>query len=195
MQQLPDNHTIIFEPPLSDSEFFDFCQRYGDMNFEVTKEGTIRMMTPSGNDGSEANAEITSQLRSWWHTHKRGRVFDSNTLFILPDGSKLGPDGGYISDERLAAVPREALRAFAPVCPNFVIELLSRTDSLEEAKGKMCNWIANGVELGWLIDPYTRTSYIYAHGQTAAQISGELRGSGPVEGFDLDLTEVWRVYE
>jgi Uma2 family endonuclease len=157
------------------------------------------MMTPSGNESSEANAEIIYQLHAWWHTHKRGRVYDSNTLFILPDGSKKGPDAAYITAERLATVPREALRKFAPVCPNFVIELLSATDSLTEAIDKMHEWSHNGVEVGWLIDPYRRKSYYFIAAAAGAAAIGtsasEMEGSGPIEGFVLDLTEVWRVYE
>ena len=198
MPQL-ENHTITFAPPLSDDEFFELCVRYDDMNFEVTKEGTIRMMTPSGNESSEANAAIIAQLYSWWSTHKTGRVYDSNTLFILPDGSKKGPDAAYITAERLATVPREALRKFAPVCPNFVIELMSATDSLTEAIDKMHEWSHNGVEVGWLIDPYRRKSYYFIAAAAGAAAIGtpasEMEGSGPVEGFVLDLTEVWRVYE
>jgi Uma2 family endonuclease len=169
------------------------------MNFELTKEGTIRMMTPTGNESSDAKAEITTQLRLWWKTHRRGRVFDSNTVFILPDGSKLGPDAAYITAERLATIAREALRGFAPVCPNFVIELLSRTDSLETAKEKMHDWIANGVELGWLINPYERWSYIYSASAEGFLLDVsedcDLYGSGSVNGFVLDLNEVWRAYE
>jgi Uma2 family endonuclease len=193
MSQL-ENHTIKFEPPLSDDEFFQLCLRHDDKNFEMTKEGTIRMMTPSGNESSEANAEIIHQLRAWWHTHKRGRVYDSNTLFTLPDGSKKGPDAAYITAERLATVPREALRTFAPICPNFVIELMSASDSLRAAFDKMQDWTDNGAEVAWLIDPYAQRSFIYGAAGTGTSAS-ELYGSGPVEGFVLDLTEVWRVYE
>lgn len=191
-----NNHTIIFEPRLEDDEFFELCRRHDDMNLELTKEGAVHMMTPAGNRSSEANIEISGQLRNWWHTHRQGRVFDSNTLFTLPDGSKKGPDAAYITAERLADVPREALDTFAPVCPNFVVELLSKTDSLATATEKMHEWIANGVELGWLIDPYTRQSYSFSPLQPAlTSTASELCGSGPVAGFVLDLAEVWRVYE
>jgi Uma2 family endonuclease len=189
------NHTLTFEPRLSDGEFDELCRRYPDMNIELTKEGTIRMMTPAGNESSEANSEIIRQLGNWWHTHKRGRVFDSNTVFVLPDGSKLGPDAAYITEERVALVPREAWRGFAPVCPNFVIELLSATDALSAANDKMHDWMANGIELGWLIDPYRRFSYCYSNITETMTADSELHGSGPVEGFALDLTEVWRAYQ
>jgi Uma2 family endonuclease len=166
------------------------------MNFEMTKEGTVHMMTPSGNETSDANAEIITQLRIWWHTHRQGRVFDSNTNFQLPDGSKKGPDAAYISAGRLAQVPREALRRFAPVCPNFVIELMSPSDTEDKAMEKMQEWIANGVELGWLINPEEKRSYSFMPDGHVLNISAlELHGHGPVDGFVLDLTEVWRAYE
>jgi Uma2 family endonuclease len=187
----------ISKPRVSEGDFNEVCRRLDNMNLnlELTKEGMIRMMTPAGNNSSEANSEITTQLRLWWRTHRQGRTYDSNTLFTLPDGSKLGPDAAYVSAERLAAVPREALRAFAPVVPNFIIELLSKTDSLAEAQKKMGDWMDNDVELGWLIDPYKRTSYLYAAGQHFTSAANKLHGIGPMTGFALDLTEVWRAYE
>lgn len=187
---------MTIEPPLTDSQLEDWARRL-DMNLEVTKEGSIRMMTPAGNESSDANAEIIRQLRNWWHTHKQGKVFDSDTLFTLPDGSKLGPDAAYITDERLSRVSREAFRGFAPVCPNFVIELLSQSDSLPKTTEKMHDWIRNGVELGWLIDPYERRVHVF----TAAGITptgpgtDKIAGVDPVAGFTLDLNEVWRAYE
>jgi Uma2 family endonuclease len=191
-----ESHTMIFEPRLSEAEFDELCQRYSDMQFELTKEGVIRMMTPAGNESSEANSEIIAQLRAWWKTHRRGRVFDSNTLFVLPDGSKLGPDAAYITDERLRTIPREALRGFAPICPNFVIELLSRTDSEEEAIEKMRNWIANGVELGWLINPYKKHCFVFRpQNAFTTGASGLHSSDDPVAGFELDLTEVWSAFD
>jgi Uma2 family endonuclease len=188
-----DSHIVTFEPRLTDEEFEELCIAH-NLNLEQTKEGRILMITAAGNDSSDANSEITTQLRIWWKTHRRGRVFDSDTRFVLPDGSKLGPDAAYITAERLAAVPRNLLRGFAPVCPNFVIELLSPTDSLGSAIQKMRDWIANGAELGWLIDPCQRTSYSF--GQKAFTTgASELYGTGPVEGFVLDLTEVWSVFD
>lgn len=189
------NHAMTFAPQLSDSEFEELCRRFDDMNLELTKEGTIRMMTPSGNESSEANAEIIRQLGNWWHTHRRGRVCDSNTLFTLPDGSKLGPDAAYITAEQFAGMPREALRGFVPLCPNFVIELLSASGALEQAVDKMRDWIANGVELGWLIDPYERRVHVFAGAVTSSTSASELHGSDCVDGFVLDLAEVWRAYQ
>ena len=188
------NHTITFAPQLSDGEFDELCRRFDDMNLELTKEGTIRLTMLPGNDHSAANAEILGQLGRWWHTHRQGRIF-AHTLFTLPDGSKLGPDDAYITAERLAVIPREALRGFAPVCPNFVIELLSASDSLEEASSKMQDWIANGVELGWLIDPYQQRTHVFVPDHSFRTFACELNGSGAVRGFTLDLAEVWRTYE
>lgn len=191
-----NNHTAILESRLSDAEFDEVCRRLNGMNLnlELTKEGTIRVMTPAGNKSSEANSEIIRQLRNWWHTHRQGRVFDSDTLFTLPDGSKLGPDAAYITAERLAGISREALDRFAAVAPSLVIELLSRTDSLTAAMEKMRDWVTNGVEVGWLIDPYQRHSYIFGQ-RTFTSSASALYGAGPVAGFTLDLTEVWAAYE
>ncbi|HTD53947.1 MAG TPA: Uma2 family endonuclease [Silvibacterium sp.] len=178
---------------MSDGEFAELCRRLEPMSIELTKEGLIRMMAPAGNESSDANSEIITQLRNWWKTHRSGRVFDSNTLFTLPDGSRLGPDAAYITSERLTTIPRDSLRGFGHVCPNFVIELLSATDSPKDATEKMHNWVANGVEVGWLLDPYERVSYVFGERSYSTKASG-LEGSGPVKGFTLDLTEVWGIF-
>jgi Uma2 family endonuclease len=187
--------TMTIEPQPSDIELMELADRL-NMTLEVTKEGKIRMMTPHGSKSSDANAEIITQLRIWWYTHEQGRVYDSNTLFELPDGSKRGPDAAFISAERLANISSAARDTWPPVCPNFVVELLSKTDSLREAQQKMCDWIENGVELGWLIDPYQRRAYAYtAPGVAREMCDANLRGTGPVDGFTLDLNRVWRAYE
>lgn len=188
--------TIQPEQRMSESEFEDLCRRFPDMNVEMTREGKIRMMTPAGNRSSQANMEILGQLWGWWRTHRLGAVFDSNTLFTLPDGSKLGPDAAYITNERLAELPGGTIGdGFGKVCPNFVIELLSKRDSLGDAQEKMRNWRANGVELGWLVDPYRRTVYVYTpEREPATHRAATLDGIGPVAGFTLDLAEVWSLY-
>jgi Uma2 family endonuclease len=176
---------------MSDEEFLELCRRLEPMDIEITKEGTIRMMMAAGNDSSRANAIIIGQLYAWWNTHKRGSIYDSDTRFTLPDGSKLGPDAAYITDERLAKAPKGFL--FGRVCPNFVIELLSATDSEKVALKKMQDWVTNGVEVAWLIDLYKRVSYSFGQREYTTGAS-ELHGVGPVEGFTLDLIEVWNVF-
>jgi Uma2 family endonuclease len=114
----------------------------------------------------------------------------------LPDGSILGPDAAYLSHARLRSLARGELKGFPRVCPDFVIELLSESDSLPQLQAKMADWVENGVLLGWLIDPYGRRVYIYEPSHPPQLFEGStLAGRGPVEGFVLDLNPVWSCYE
>jgi Uma2 family endonuclease len=144
----------------------------------------------------DGNAEIIYQLRNWWNTHHQGRVSDNSTGFFLPDGSMLSPDAAYVLPEQLKGMTREQLTGFPRLCPAFVVELLSATDSPAKTGSKMESWIANGAQLGWLIDPYRRLVTVYQPGQQPRESSAlQLDGAGPVQGFTLDLAKVWRCYE
>ena len=139
---------------------------------------------------------IIHQLRLWWKTHRRGKVADSNGGFFLKDGSMLSPDAAYLSPETLAGIPPAGVRGLPHLCPDFVIELLSRSDSFRDTQEKMQDWIANGAALGWLIDPYKQKLLVYRPEAGTEAVTGvAIQRSGPVEGFTLDLTEVWRCYE
>lgn len=154
------------------------------------------MHSPTGGFTSEGNAEINLQLRSWWKSHRRGRVYDSSGGFFLGDGSMLSPDAAYVLPRKLKGLTKDDLTGFPRLCPDFVIELLSVSDSLPKAQEKMGLWTENGASLGWLIDPYKKTVYVYQPGHEAAIVSSKaVQGSGPVEGFALDLDELWRCYE
>ena len=136
------------------------------------------------------NAEISWQLRSWWKTHRRGRTTTRSGGFFLPDGSMLSPDAAYVLPQKLKGLTKDDLTGFPYLCPDFIIELLSASDSLPKAQQKMERWMENGVALGWLIDPYKKRVYVYEPGREAAAVSGKtVQGSGPVEGFTLDLDE------
>jgi Uma2 family endonuclease len=188
--------TLRMDPPVSDSEFEALCRDNDSFYFERTKEGAIRMNPPAGGWTSDGNAEIVYQLRGWWATHKRGRVFESSAAFRLPDGSILSPDAAYLSDARLRGLAKGALKGFPRVCPDFVIELLSESDSLPKLQAKMADWMENGVLLGWLIDPYGRRVHTYQASHPPQLFDGlTLAGQGPVEGFMLDLNPVWSCYE
>ena len=145
---------------------------------------------------SDGNSEINHQLRSWWKQHRRGKVVDSSAGFFLPDGAALNPDAAYIAQDQLKGLTKEDLKHFPRLAPAFVIELLSHSDSLNQAKDKMCSWIANGTLLGWLVDPYSRTVHVYEAGkEPRIETGNSVVGTGPVAGFVLDLNEVWRCYE
>jgi Uma2 family endonuclease len=187
--------TLVADPPLTDAEFEALCAANDGVNFERTKDGEILMNPPAGGFTSEGNAEIVLQLRDWWKTHRRGMTYAS-AGFFLPDGSMLSPDAAYVLPKKLKGLTKDDLTGFPRLCPDFVVELLSNSDNPAKAQKKMKDWIANGAVLGWLIDPYEQKVHVYEPGCEASAVSGKsLRGSGPVEGFVLDLDEVWRCYE
>jgi Uma2 family endonuclease len=188
--------SLVLDPPLTDAEFEALCAANDLILFERTREGEILMHSPTGAFTSDGNAEIVTQLRLWWKTHRRGRVFDATGGFFLPDGSMLSPDGSYVLPHRLEGLSKDELTGFPHLCPDFVVELLSISDSLSKAQEKMERWIENGVSLGWLIDPYEKKVHVYQAGAETAAVTGNtLPGIGPVEGFTLDLEELWHCYE
>ena len=188
--------TLRLDPPISEAEFEALCRENGLVHLEHTKEGAVRMNAPAGGWTSNGNQEIALQLGNWQAKHGRGRVFDSSGGFRLPDSSILSPDAAYVSQERLAKLPKGSLRGFPPVCPDFVIELLSESDSLSQAEEKMQDWISNGAQLAWLIDPYARQVTIYHPYQSRKRTDApQIAGEGPVQGFVLDLARVWQCFE
>jgi len=198
ISKLPSH--VVLEPPLTDEEFEELCAANDLVKLERTKEGKIVVNPPTGFDSGSGNIEINYQLMCWWKQHQRGRVLDNNTGFFLPDGSSYSPDGGYVTAEQLSRLTREARRHFPYLTPAFVIELLSASDSLSKAKEKMEIWIANGAQLAWLVDPYRRSVLVYeASGEAGKQhrieTGARLAGTGPIDGFVLDLEAVWSCYD
>jgi Uma2 family endonuclease len=185
--------TLVLDPPMTDAELEELCRANNDVQFERTKEGVIHMNPPAGGMSSRRNFEISRQLGAWWIVHERGELFDSSGGFYLPDRSMLSPDAAYILPETLKGLSEEDLTGFPRLCPDFVIELLSASDNLTATKVKMQRWIENGAKLAWLVDPYGRKVYVYSPGVAPLTVSDStVRGTGPVEGFVLDLTRVWR---
>jgi Uma2 family endonuclease len=189
--------SIVLHPPLSDAEFERLCEKSDFAFLERSKEGAIIVNAPAGGMTSDGNREITTQISLWWKNHRRGRVLDSSAGFFLPDGSVLSPDASYVTAEQLKGLSRDELARFLRLAPSFVIKLRSESDRLPAVTEKIKAWMANEVELGWLVDPYAREVHIYEAGVAAPRIEKgpQASGSGPVAGFVLDLAEVWRCYE
>jgi Uma2 family endonuclease len=189
--------SLVVDPPMSDTEFEAFCLKNDSIQMERTSEGVIQMNPPTGRETARANSEINGRLFAWWSEHEHGEVVaDSSGGFYLPDNSILSPDAAYILPQTQKKITHERRGGFYPVSPDFVIELLSKSDNLAKTQEKMERWIANGVQLGWLIDPYRRKIFIYQPGvETRILIGKRLKGSGPIEGFTLDLARIWRYYE
>jgi len=188
--------SLVPQRPLSDEKFEALCLANDLLRLERTREGEVLVQAPAGGFTSSGNSEIIRQLRNWWMQHRRGFVFDSNCGFFLLDGSMLNPDAAYLLPEKLKALNKKDLEKLPRVCPDFVIELLSPSDRLKPTKAKMERWIENGVTLGWLIDPSKKRVFVYQPNTEPATItSASIQGTGPIEGFTLDLNEVWRCYE
>jgi Uma2 family endonuclease len=188
--------SLIIDPPMTDAELEALCLRSENVQIERTREGVICVNPPTGGLTGNGNSEIIRQLGNWCVSERRGRMYDSNTGFFLPDGSLVSPDAAYVSAEQLAGLTKADLTRMPRLCPAFVVELLSQSDSLADARQKMSSWVANGARLAWLVDPYRRCVEVYAPGVDVAIVDGDaVVGSGPVAGFVLELTGVWSCYE
>ena len=178
----------------NDDEYFAFCVANPDLHIERTAKGEVVIMAPVGSESAYRSSEVVGELRSWAKRDKRGKAFDSSGEFILPTGAALCPDASWVSNARLATLTKAELKKFPRLSPEFVIEVMSPSDRLKAAKLKMTEWIAGGVDLGWLIDGDRETVYVYRNGQKEPekfQGISKLAGEGPVAGFELDLAEIW----
>jgi|SRR5690349_15258244 len=165
------------ERRVSKEEFYDLCAANPDLRIELTAEGEIVIMPPTGAETGYRNSELTAQLRNWTLRDGRGRAFDSSTEYLLPDGSAMSPDASWVDRPRLSRLTREQKRKFPPLAPDFVVELTSPADRLPRLRKKMEAWSANGVRLGWLLDRPPHRLHL-----PAAPRGGKTRGAGGVEG-------------
>jgi Uma2 family endonuclease len=179
--------------PLSDDELIAFSQANKPCKVERLASGEILVMTPSGFNNSLREAYVVHELYSWSESDGRGEVVSSNAGFNLPDGSALSPDAAWVEFSRVAALTDHQRERFLPFAPDFLIEILSPSDSLPELDAKMRQWIANGVRLAWRIDPFGGTVAIYAAGKPTVVLErpDAAEGTGPVAGFNLKLARVW----
>lgn len=178
---------------LTDEQFSLLCQLNRDLRFERTAQGDLIAMPPTGGATGNRNAEITRQFGNWAKADGSGAAFDSSTGFKLPNGADRSPDAAWVRRERLAALTPEEKEKFLPLCPDFVIELRSPTDKLTTVQAKLDEYIANGAQLGWLLDPETRRVYVYRPGASMAVLEQvEAVSAAPeLNGFTLDLREIW----
>jgi Uma2 family endonuclease len=200
---LQHGRTLIIHPDEEESPnalFSEICRTEAFRHFRIEQdaEGNISIMAPTGGESSYQNTKITAQLDRWAEQDGQGKSFESNVLYLLPDGSKRSPDASWVSNERLKTISRKERREFLPIVPEFVIELKSPTDSFSRLQMKMQHWISNGVSLGWLIHPDKQTVLVYRKGSSEPQPitmrddpNTLLPADGPVSGFVLDLKHVW----
>ncbi len=182
--------TLKLNIDLTDEQYFQLCQNNRDYRFESTAEGELLIMPPTGSETGNRNIELAYQLQAWSRQNNLGKAFDSSTGFILPNGAKRSPDASWVKIERWNALTPEQQESFAPICPDFVIELRSRTDSLKELQDKMQEYIDNGAILGWLIDRKNKRVEIYRPLKDVEILENPatLSGEDVLPGFVLDLT-------
>ncbi len=193
-QALPAKLTLNPELCMSDDDYFEFCQANPKVRFERTEQGEIIIVPPAGSESDYQCMELGAQLRNWAKRDGRGKAFGATTEFILPTGAALSPDAAWVSNARISALSKQQRRKFPPVCPEFVVEVMSPSDRLKSAMKKMQDWLRGGVELGWLIDGDAQCVYIYSAGKNEPERRtgiATLAGEGPVAGFALDLTDIW----
>jgi Uma2 family endonuclease len=190
---LPLPIKIVPAAPISDEDFIAFSRANQPYRFERNPLGEIIMMTPVRRRGGRREFSLAFELENWAKSDGRGEVDGSNTGWNLPDGWTLSPDASWTSKERLDQFSSKEQEKFLPICPDFIAEIRSQSDALSAAKEKMERWMANGAQLGWLIDPYAATAYIYRPGQLpeALHKPEALEGEGPIAGFKLEMEPIW----
>lgn len=172
--------------------FAAICASNGDLRLELDPDGGLVVMTPAGLDSSDRNMELGRQVANWNHAGRFGKVFDSSGGFTLPNGAVRAPDVSWAARQRWQGIPRAERRRFTPIVPDFVAEVLSPSDSLAETQAKMAEYIAQGVRLGWLIDPDTQTVEVYRPGRDVERMlkPKTLSGEDVMPGLVVDLTEI-----
>jgi Uma2 family endonuclease len=178
---------------LTDDQFFQLCQENENIRLERTAKGELIIMSPAGGETGNSNAGLTAQIWIWNESHKLGKVFDSSTGFKLPNGADRSPDASWVKLERWDALTPEQQKKFPPLCPDFVVELMSPSDSLKDTQDKMKEYRDNGAVLGWLINRKSRQVEIYRLNQEVEVLESPVNVSGEdvLPGFILNLESIW----
>lgn len=179
--------------PYTQEEFAALAASYPNLRMELTREGRLIMMPPSGGESSYRSSTVSGFLFIWSRQDDTGITFDANGGFVLPNGATRSPDASWLLRSRWEALTREDRQKFPPLCPDFVVEVLSPTDSLPETRDKMQEWIDNGARLGWLINSRRKQVEIYRPGQEPQVLDNPMALSRDdvLVGFVLDLKEIW----
>lgn len=191
-----NDHLVLQISPvweMSADSFFDFCQLNSHLSIERTATGKLIIMSPAGSETGNRNFKLIQQLANWTDRDGSGIGFDSSAGFALPNGSTRSPDASWIKLTKWNSLSAQQKTKFAPICPDFVVELRSPSDNLKMLQDKMQEYIDNGVSLGWLIDRTTRQVYIYTPDSEVKSLDNPQTISGEpiLSGFVLDLAKIW----
>jgi Uma2 family endonuclease len=174
---------------LTDDQFYDLCRQNEALRFEMNAQGEVIVMLPVGGVSGEREADLITDVKIWNRNTALGRVFSSSTIFRLPNGAKRSPDVAWIEHDRWNALTPEEQEKVPPISPDFVIELRSTSDSLNMLREKMQEYIDNGVQLGWLINPQDQQVKVYELGQPVSPLPlpTMLSGGDLLPGFTLEM--------
>ncbi len=178
---------------ITDRKFQDLCQKNPESRIERTSEGDIVIMAPTGGETGKRNFLLAVKIGKWNEDAKLGVLFDSSTAFKLPSSAIRSPDIAFVKNKKWNSISKEEKKKFPPLCPDFVIELLSDSDSILLTKEKMDEWMKNGCELAWLIDLDSEKIYIYRKAEAIQELKGlkhTLSGESVLPGFKLNLKEI-----
>jgi len=183
------NLTKVITP----ERFEELCRDHSDLRLELTSTGELIVMPPAGNNTSMRNANLTYQLAAWARKDGTGVCFDSSTIFALPNNARRSPDAAWLRRATWDSLSERQQEGFAPVCPDFVIELRSRTDNLAPLFNKMLEYMVNGASLGWLIDPKNQRVYVYRPDQNVVILENPdiVSGDPLLPGFELRTADLW----
>lgn len=178
---------------LGDDEFYQFCAQNDNLRIERNADGTIIIMSPESPNAGKINAYINFCLFGWNLIHNQGTAFGADTGFTLPDKSMRSPDACWVSNVKMATVSAKDMQRFSHVCPEFIVEVLSASDSIKGMETKMEQWMANGALLGWMINPKAKNVRVYRAGKPSELLQGfdrSLSGEDVLPGFELDLRKI-----
>jgi len=178
---------------LTREQFARLCQENRDLRFELTAQQELVIMPPAGSETGWRNGILTSYLVTWARSDGTGLAFDSSAGFTLPNGAIRSPDAAWVRRERWTALSQDQRKEFAPLCPDFVVELRSPTDRLSDLQYKMQEYSDNGARLGWLIDPIDKRAHVYRPGQLVELLDNPatLSGDPVLPGFVLPVHDLW----
>jgi len=178
---------------LTSEQFYQLCEENPDLKLERNANGELIVMPPTGGETGKRNLTAGAQLWTWNEQTELGEAFDSSTGFTLPNKADRSPDASWVEKSRWSALTPEQREKFIPLCPDFVIELVSPSDSLKKTQEKMQEYRENGCRLGWLINRKKREVEIYRPRQDVEVLQSPitLSGENVLPGFVLNLQKIW----
>jgi Uma2 family endonuclease len=192
-EYIPAELIALTHRTVTPEQFEQLCAEYTDLRLELTSTGELIVMPGPGLKTGRRNSNLTRQLDVWTENDSSGVCFDSSAIFALPNGARRSPDASWLRREKWDRLSERQQESFAPICPDFVVELRSPSDRLPVLLDKMSEYIANGASLGWLIDPFKRQVYVFEPNQEVVILDNPdtVSGEPVLPGFKLNLSSVW----